>query len=244
MKGTLQMDKEKEAAGATNDGQYTNRQEPHASESRTNNDEGNQATRGPDFFGSTEGEAFSQSLRKTRQALALSEQFGWLYDFCLKIIDDDIVRIGEDNEPILPIRDLGAQEIGQHCRFAANDGHGWMVKPTGTPLLPFIFGRPLAEANEVHIFAEYWGPLTLYALYQNQQIETAITVIATRGFHAKNLAHLPIQDGPAIYLWPQNNDDGEGWSKRVIRYLGKNHPLSIVRIPRDFRGFMSGSKQE
>jgi hypothetical protein len=190
----------------------------------------------------SEREASFSHIRNFKQAFALASELDWPHDFAEQLVKEDVVRVGENNEPIIPIRDLAGEIIGEERRFTyaeAGKGHGWYLEPAGIPVLPLIYGRPLKEASEIHVFMGPLEALTLRLCFQDFQ--DALSVVATRGdtrTRVSKLLDVPFPNNQPLFVWAQNSDRGTKWSKGIIQLLGKTHQLIIVRIPKDFKSLV------
>jgi hypothetical protein len=136
---------------------------------------------------------------------------------------------------VFPIH-LGGKVAGTHSRLVEWTGPGrckWLMLPKkengGPGAQPFVIGN-LKDANAVHLSESTWDILTLCDRLNLHETD-GFAALCTRGAsNDKLVSELP-DSIKEIYLWPQNDQGGRDWLKRVLPRLPKSAVAKIVLTP-------------
>ena len=152
----------------------------------------------------------------------LAKKRAFTIEFCQWLKDNNYLGI-IDRHFAFPVEDRN-RIVGAHFRLREN----WCYTP-GAKTQLFVIGE-VSNGNPIHIFESQWDAFAfLNALAPNDR--KSVCVLITRGANNGALVSGVIGKNATAYLWPQNDEPGEKWTKVLCENLPIGCAIKVVRTP-------------
>jgi len=188
-------------------------------------------------------QAVEALVAKDKWLKQLGQWRGYSKTLLVGLIENGLIGL-HDNWIAFPVRNQGGVFQGMHLFRKNKDGKKWRITGGGTE--PWLIGQH--DAKNVHVFESQWDAFAMMDTlgYGNGawNAERDCVLISRGASNTKKLADY-IGEGQKVYIWPQNDEPGEKWVRKVAELApGDVYKVNVPATYKDANEWLQGENKE